>query len=197
MSETVTNSVDFLFEKYNFAWREPHFRNLCKTLLEKDRPLCIVETGCMRPPCLPDHEFEDGQSTLVWDLLARITNGRCITIDINPQNIEYAKERVSNRTDLICGDSIPILSTFTPPAMIDLLYLDSMDLKEGVELDSALHHAGELAAAWKWVPSGGIVAVDDCVGPFIGKHALIRCYFEILGNLHPRALGNISWWERP
>lgn len=178
--------------------RSEYFLDLGNKLLELKRPILIVETGCMRPPHLPGHEWEDGQATLIWDWLARTTEGSAISIDIDSVNCQYAKDRVSDRVNVICGDSIDVLSDRDRSwgDGIDLLYLDSMDWKADDSAASTLHHVGELAAAWRLIRKEGIIAVDDCAGPFAGKHAVARLFLEMFAGLPPFLLGTICAWKK-
>ena len=133
-------------DTFDSRLRRDYFRTLGEHLMVLGRPALIVETGCMRPPIHAGHEWEDGQSTLIWDYVARNTGGTCYTVDCNPVNIEYAKAKVSGSTVLVCQDSLKYLASIEASPPVDLLYLDSMDW-EGDYLNraaSALHHAGNL-----------------------------------------------------
>jgi len=195
--EVAEKTLAEFLDSYNFAWRRNAFMLIAQELCALERPVMICETGCMRAPNQPDHEFEDGQSTLVWDYLATMTGGKAISIDMNPENCAYARERVGPNTTIYEANSIQFLSNAEFEHKIDLLYLDSMDYTKQTAFHSALNHAGELAAAWEHLESGAIVAVDDCIGPYNGKHALVKCFFEILGGVLPSGISHISWWKKP
>lgn len=78
-----------------------------------------------------------------------------------------------------------------------LLYLDSMDLYGAPHemAQSALHHAGELAACYSRLPSGCLIAVDDCKEP-IGKHTIVKAFFDAAG-IKPEFSGYITIWRKP
>src|ERR1700719_2235491 len=106
--------------------RKERFRTLAEAMIDTGRPVCILETGCMRQSEQAPPEA-DGCSTLVWDYVAKATKGACVCIDINPANVEYTKSKVSQHTQVYCADSVSFITQahFTRP--IDFLYLDSMD----------------------------------------------------------------------
>lgn len=189
-------SLEELFASRDFGFRREFFEYLAKQLLALQRPVLIIETGSMRPNDLPS---DDGQSTIVWDWLVQQLGGACFTIDNNPQHSQYTKGFVSERTAIVTSESIRFLSAITQTMQpIDLLYLDSMDWQgtEQERLESSLHHIGELAAIWPYVAPNGIVAVDDCLGTFHGKHALIECFFGML-KIEPLITGSIYAWRKP
>lgn len=176
--------------------RRPRFWAIAQGMLDAKRPICILETGCMRPSASPE---QDGCSTLVWDYIAQKTGGRCITIDADGEHCNYTKSKVSAYTEVIWSDSLDCLSRIKKIWQpIDLLYLDSVDYK-GDNLSkalSALHHAGELAAAWKWLAPDAIIAIDDCSEPYVGKHALVKRFFDSIG-VEPITDDFIHVWRKP
>ncbi len=81
---------------------------------------------------------------------------------------------------------------------IDFLYLDSMDW-EGTQVErglSALHHAAELSAAWRWLNEGALIAIDDCHGDYAGKHAIVKRFFDSIG-VAPIVDDYIHVWRKP
>jgi methyltransferase family protein len=176
--------------------RRPRFWAIAQGMLDAGRPISILETGCLRPSGSPE---QDGCSTLVWDYIAQKTGGRCITIDSDGEHCNYTKSKVSAYTEVIWSDSLDCLSRIKKIWQpIDLLYLDSMDYV-GDNLSkarSALHHAGELAAAWKWLAPDAIIAIDDCSEPYVGKHALVKRFFDSIG-VEPLTSDYIHTWKRP
>lgn len=191
----MSESLDEFLASYNFSFRLECFRFLGNLLLAQNRPILMIETGSMRPN--PDPSG-DGQSTLVWDWIANKTSGMCYSVDVNPLHTQYTHNRVSDRTQAVTMDSLKFLSCMAPERTIDMVYLDSMDW-EGSDLrkmESSLHHAGELAAAWPFLGPGGIVAVDDCAGRYLGKQALVECFFNLL-KVGPIMEGPIFAWQKP
>lgn len=194
VSERTT--LDAFFAAHDFRARTTAFRVIAEYLLSLNRPVAIIETGTIRPPREGGAEWEDGQSTLLWDFIAESTGGQCISMDNDPVNVAHAKERVGSNTQIAEGESIGLLSRLTG-SPIDLLYLDSMDFNDDCRMESALHHAGELAAAWDKLAPGGVVAVDDCHGPYVGKHALVKAFFEMLCGQYPFLISYVTCWRKP
>jgi len=179
--------------------RRPRFENLAEAMISVNRPISIIETGCMRAPLSDDGPEGDGCSSLVWDYVAQRTQGSFITIDIDQHNVDYAQARLSERSVVVCCDSVHFLSSIVSVTQpIDFLYLDSMDWQGTVEERnlSALHHAAELAAAWKWILPGGLIAVDDCLGEYSGKHAFVKRFFDAIG-IAPIVDDYIHVWRKP
>lgn len=193
---TAISELDEFLDSIPVGDRRARFHDLAEAMLKAERPVWILETGCMRALGNPEG---DGCSTLVWDYIAARTKGKCITIDIASQNVEFTKTQVSSYTDVICCESVRFLTSITQLAQpIDFLYLDSMDwagdlLSRGL---SSLHHAAELCAAWPWVAYGGLIAVDDCVGEYAGKHALVHRFFDMIGA-EPMVDDYIHVWRKP
>jgi hypothetical protein len=162
--------------------RRARFEALAQGMLDAKRPMCILETGCMRRSELDPPEA-DGCSTLVWDYVAERTEGACITVDLNPANVEHTKAQVSRYTQVFCADSLKFLAGIHLTRPVDFLYLDSMDW-QGTDEEralSALHHAAELCIAWPFLNHGALIAVDDCHGEYAGKHSIVKRFFDMIG----------------
>lgn len=211
MSNTVTNeestglikSGDTELSKFldsiPVGPRRPRFEKLAESMLAANRQICIVETGCMRACTTDDGPEGDGCSSLVWDYVAQRTNGIFISIDISQANVDFTRPKLGERSTMFCTESVRFLSSLNWLAQaIDFLYLDSMDWQGTVierEL-SALHHAAELSAAWPWINPGGLIAVDDCVGSYAGKHAIVKRFFDAIG-VAPIVDDYIHVWRKP
>ncbi len=142
--------------------------------------LLVLETGCMR---IPDNWEGDGQSTFMFDALARERGGAVISIDITPESIDTARRACSSATQLILGDSVAALHALARLAArpASLLYLDSFDLDPENPLPSAIHHALELAAARPLIGPGTVVCVDDYgVGGQGGKGMIVDRFFAAI-----------------
>jgi hypothetical protein len=195
----VTSKPDLAQFMDSTEWgpRGEQFCFLADALLELKRPVIIIETGCMRPNHMPS---DDGQSTLVWDWIINNAGGQAFSIDISHDHVDYTEKLVSQKTLVIRADSLQYLSCLMPPMpnMIDLVYLDSLDFEgDGLQrMESALHHVAELAAVWKHLAPGAIIAVDDCYGEYEGKQALIECFFNLL-QIAPIMTGPIYAWRKP
>jgi len=142
------------------------------------RDLLIVETGCMR---MPGNWDGDGQSTFMFDALARERHGLFFSVDITPEAIDTARRACSSATNLILNDSVATLHALgrAVPAPASLLYLDSYDVTLDNPLPSAIHHALELMAARTLLGPGTIVCVDDYgFGESGGKGMILDMFFS-------------------
>jgi hypothetical protein len=166
------------------------FTFIANDLIERNRPLYIVETGCARQ--LGNWEG-DGLSTVLWDWLITRVGGRSVTYEISQRNILEGRKMVS-KAEIIQCDSVVGLRTVETPGKIDLLYLDSYDLTETI--DSPLHHLAELASIYAALPSGCLIAIDDCVDESHGKHRFVRDFLTRLG-VEPEVRSYITVWRKP
>lgn len=158
--------------------RADGFAVIFDALLKPRRDLLVIETGCMR---VPRNWDGDGQSSFMFDALARDTNGLFFSIDITPESIETARRACSSATHLILNDSVAALHALSRalPMRASLLYLDSYDVDIANPLPSAIHHALELAAARPLIGPGTIVCVDDYgLGAEGGKGMIIDKFFS-------------------
>ncbi len=138
-----------------------------------DRPVGIVETGCVREK---DAWEGDGQSTVLFDKYAQTHPGSVVlSVDSDPAATALCRSLVTSRTRIHTGDSIAFLQSLTehpPPELvhIDLLYLDSLDIDMNFEdpLPSATHHLKELLTVMPLVRPETLVVVDDSPLEMIG-----------------------------
>jgi predicted O-methyltransferase YrrM len=117
----------------------------------------IVETGCYR-----GIHF-DGQSTLIWALIARFTGGHVVAIDISPDSIAKATELLKELlpfVTLVNKCSLVGLVEITEP--IDVLYLDSFDHEESNPLPCQEHQLAEAKIAVPKMAERSIIMLDDC-----------------------------------
>jgi len=166
------------------------FRTIIADLIARGRPVNIVETGCAREP---NNWGGDGQSTLLWDWLLDKVGGTGLSMDISADNCKAAASQVKH-FKVACVDSVVGLRTMVEPETVDFLYLDSYDLTETI--DSPTHHLAELAAVYARLPSGCLIAVDDCVSEQHGKHRFVRDFLARLG-VHPLLRGYVTIWVKP
>jgi hypothetical protein len=161
--------------------RAEGFATIFRALPKQPEKLLTVESGCLR---IPRNWDGDGQSTFMFDALARTRGGLFFSIDVNVESVETARRACSSSTNLILGDSVATLHALSAligrPA--NLLYLDSYDLDPQNPMPSAIHHAMELIAAQSLIGPGTIVCVDDYgVGPQAGgKGLLLDLYFSTI-----------------
>lgn len=179
-------------EKLGPSHRWQAFSLIYEYLSKLGRPVSIVETGTARKS---DDWVGDGNSTAVWDFIAKETSGRLTSIDIDKDAIDSVKERFPE-TNAIESDSITALRNLYSIKDADLIYLDSMDYSEGQEQASSLHHAAELCSVYADLKSGCLIAIDDCFSPNQGKHAIASVILDIVGA--ERVLQSyISVWRKP
>ena len=118
----------------------------------------LVETGTSRAR---DSWTGDGQSTRLYDHFVNFYDGKVFSVDISEDACSVAREMVSNKSSVVCSDSVNFLNNFPNPEDIDLLYLDSFDLDWNNVHPSAFHHIKELCAIYARLPKGCIIVVDD------------------------------------
>lgn len=154
------------------------------------RPVTIVETGCARAL---NNWAGDGQSTLVWDWLVGELGGTATSFDISSDSVAYARSKVQH-ANVVQSDSIIGLRC-VDASKIDFLYLDSYDWTGSI--DSPAHHLAELASVYPRLPSGCLIAVDDCLdGEGGGKHAFVKAFLTSLG-IEPKVIGYVTVWIKP
>lgn len=162
--------------------RQGTFRKMFEYLDSLDRPVVIVETGCVR---LADNWAGDGQSTVLFDRYAATRPGSVVhTVDLSPAATAACAALVSGLVTIHTGDSVAVLRAISRDlrakgATIDLLYLDSYDLDVANPVPSAVHHLKELVSIADAATTATLVVVDDSpstaqlVGSDDGKYNLL------------------------
>lgn len=147
-------------------------------LLEQkaEKRFIIVETGTSRQP---GNWRGDGQSTVQWDRFVNFYDGKVYSVDISMENCQAAASQCSEKTTLICSDSVTFLNN-VDTSNVDLLYLDSYDVDFNAPHPSALHHLKELCACWSKLKPGCIIAVDDH-NSGVGKGTYVKDFFDNIG----------------
>ena len=149
------------------ALRQPSFTKIFSYLSEiaLRKPVIIVETGCMRTP---DNWAGDGQSSVLFDKFLEFAphGGRGYAIDIDPEATRICANSVSNRIQVLTGDSVSTLRAIGKELAqrgetIDLLYLDSYDVNWDYVTPSAVHHLKELVSIAHALSPETLVMVDD------------------------------------
>jgi len=174
--------------------REVSFRRMFEHLDRIERPVVIVETGCVRNPN-PWAMTGEGQSTLLFDkyVNVRADGSRAYSVDISPDAVRVCRSLVSDKVEVHQGDSVGYLNQLTRRLLdqskgIDLLYLDSYDVDYNFWFPSAAHHLKELLAAWRCVGPDTLVVVDDCplsanlIADGQGGYQLDRFYRPAVGG---------------
>jgi predicted O-methyltransferase YrrM len=136
-------------------------------------PGTLVETGCYRG------YSTDGESTMIFGMLAKHLGARLISCDIDPDHIAKAIDHTSELADWIefhQGDSVSILSrTQAEPVFV---YLDSLDHDEANPGPCQRHQLAELAAIYGKLKNPCAILMDDNVAPTGGKPALAKLFLE-------------------
>lgn len=174
--------------------REMSFRKMFEHLDSINKPIVIVETGCVRS-ANPWAMTGEGHSTLLFDAYTkcRSDGSHVYSVDINPEAVRVCRSLVSENVTVHEGDSIKYLNTLTKSLadkdlQIDLLYLDSYDVDYNYWFPSAAHHIKELTSAWRAISERTLVVVDDCplsanlVSDSNGQMKLDRFYKPIVGG---------------
>jgi hypothetical protein len=146
------------------AHRAEGFRQIFNYLDRFDRPVGIVETGCVRQQ---DNWAGDGQSTILFDKYAELHPVSAVySVDRDPLAVALCRSLVGERVHVHNGESIAYLKSLADllpcdlPS-IDLLYLDSYDVNFDDPLPSAIHHLKELVAIVPALSAETLVVVDD------------------------------------
>ena len=147
--------------------RAATFRQMFEHVDRFEGPVTIVETGCTRQQ---ENWTGDGCSTILFDqyVTARDDGSTVKTVDLSPLAVEVCKGLVSDRVDVVHGDSVPFLHNFVKEAKakdicVPLFYLDSFDLDWTYWQPSAIHHLKELTSIHGFLRPETLVVVDDCM----------------------------------
>jgi hypothetical protein len=165
------------------------FSYIADALISKNKSINIVETGCTHTQDWKGH----GCSTIIWDWFVQNTGGTCTTVDLSEPHIGVCKTLCPN-VNAVYGESITTLLSLDL-SKTDLLFLDSYDHNPPYGL-SELHAVGELAASYERLPSGCLIAVDDCNPDGTGKHNFINVFFKRMG-ISPVSASYIYVWRKP
>ena len=139
----------------------------------------ILETGCARS----NDNFEgDGMSTVLFDAFVNYYDGTVMSIDINEEHCKLARSLVSNKTEVICADSVKYLWRTATFNFIDLVYLDSYDIDFNKPHSSAFHHMKEFCAISSELNDGALVVVDDQKNENSGKGMYIADFMKNVGH---------------
>lgn len=127
-----------------------------------DRPITIVETGCIRN-VTEESKFGDGWSTLNWEYYAKKTGSKVYVVDIDENHLNQSKKIVppSEYVEYTRDDSVNYLAHF--PGKIDLLFLDSFDYcGDEANIRACHNHSlNEVFAAWNKLNDKAFILIDD------------------------------------
>lgn len=145
--------------------RATTFRKMFEHLDRFDKPISIIETGCVRTK----DGWNEGQSTILFDKYVHTHAGesQLYSVDINKAATDYASTFIGPRTTLATDDSVRHLTRLTADFLAkgrtaDLVYLDSFDIDWHYWHPSAAHHMMELCAVLRILRKDTLVVVDDC-----------------------------------
>lgn len=182
--------------------RSRSFRMAFEYLENLNRPVCIVETGCVRDTRI-DAFTTEGQSTVLFDKFGESVVGTSIhSVDINAANVATCKSLVSDKVQVHTSDSVHFLrnkcaNLIHPFTSIDLLYLDSYDVDMENPHNAALHCMNELFAASHLITDNTLILIDDSpatasiiegslkrISPFAtnGKGKYVASYMQSIGR---------------
>ena len=160
------------------GYREISFRKIFEYLDNLPTPIIIVETGSLREE---GNFLNDGQSTLLFDKYTQFRgdNSKVYTVDINPNVANICKQTVSNKVEIITGDSVGYLNSFSKNFIksnkqLSMLYLDSYDVDFRYPFPSAAHHLKELTASIRMLHKNSLVVVDDAPANIPSNSSILK-----------------------
>jgi hypothetical protein len=169
--------------KPQLAGRAETFQKIFEYMDQFDRPVGIVETGCVR---VQGNWGGDGGSTLLFDAYAKAHPGSVVySVDLSVDAVTVCRSMVSPCVKVHNGDSVAFLKNLAdqPPAdlpTLDLLYLDSYDVDLENPGPSAIHHLKELAAISPSLNPKTLVVLDDSPMTVIG--VTDNVHFGVIGK---------------
>jgi len=133
------------------------------TLLEKkdEKNYCIIETGASRGG---ENDMEgNGSSSYLFDKFINFYNGKLISFDLNEKTVKLVNSTTSNKTKVICLDSIKGITSLMQHNIydVDLLYLDSLDTKFDNDEESSNHALNEFKSAIFYLKNNSLIFIDD------------------------------------
>ena len=163
--------------------RSDNFTFIFKYLENINNPI-ILESGTMRPDHGDMAFGDDGCSSFLFDSFINIHGGSFTSVDINSTNCSHARSKLSDKSKIICSDSIPFFWNFQEK--VDMVYLDSYDIELNNPTPSMIHHMKELACLLKNFKQETLIVVDDhdafFTGGKIGKGNIIKEFMAQIGK---------------
>ena len=160
------------------GYREISFRKIFEYLDNQPTPIVIVETGALREE---GNFLSDGQSTLLFDKYTQFRgdNSKVYTVDINPNVTNLCKQIVSDKVDIITGDSVGYLNSFSKNFIksnkqLSMLYLDSYDVDFRYPFPSAAHHLKELTSSIRMLQKNSLVVIDDAPANIPSNSSILK-----------------------
>ncbi len=173
----------FMPLKYNFKKRRVTFKKVLE-LLSQINAKVLIETGTSREGL--KGVKSQGAASIVFGKWAKENEAILHSVDISEESIRVAKmeievQKLDKYVELHLSDSVEFLTNFKEK--VDLLYLDSYDYSEDVEVQkkSQEHHLKEFKAIENQLHKNSIVLIDDCKLPGGGKGKTVIAYMQTKG----------------
>jgi hypothetical protein len=167
--------------------RDGSFRRMFEHLDKFNRPVRIVETGCIEEP---DNFAGNGCSTILFDkYIETHPASTAMSFEIDAEKVAQACKLCPNVT-VMHIDSVAGLKIIAgPKIVVDLLYLDASAHDWSAETVSQVHHFNELMAIMPSLTDESMVAVDDSMSllddypqrKILGKGGLVAEYALSVG----------------
>ena len=167
--------------------RSNTFRKMFEHLDSFDRPVRIVETGCIEDP---DNWAGNGCSTILFNKYVEThLSSSAASLEIAPEKVKLGKQYCPS-VKFHLGDSIATLEQLADhPLPVDLLYLDASDHNWIHEAPSQAHHLRELMTIMPSLHENTLVVVDDSIivtddypqSKVVGKGGLVSQYALEIG----------------
>ncbi len=128
---------------------------------KKEKNYCIIETGASRGGA---NDMEgNGSSTYLFDKFINFYDGILISFELNKRTVELVNSTTSNKTKVICLDSIKGIASLMQDNIyeIDLLYLDNLDTKFDNDYESCNHALNEFKSAIFYLKNNSLIFIDD------------------------------------
>ena len=156
-SNTITKPhIKEKLDSYGF-WTHINYNTFLRAIEElinsnpEKKFFTIVETGCSASCGV--------KSTKLWDDFVNYYDGEVFSVDLDKSCVDTANKLTSNKTKVVCNDSLCFLKNFNKS--IDLLYLDSYNVDWSNPDPSAEHHLKEFDLAKYNLHKNSIVLIDD------------------------------------
>jgi len=105
IEDVFENEYVFLLDTDPYHERSKRFRKIFQYLIDLGRDYYfIVETGSIRDL----GQWDEGQSTILFDSFVNYYDGEVISIDNNPDCAELIEKTASNKTNAITGNSLEV-----------------------------------------------------------------------------------------
>jgi len=173
----------FMPLKYNFKKRRVTFKKALG-LLSQINAKVLIETGTSREGLKGVRS--QGAASIVFGKWAKENEAILHSVDISEESIRVAKmeveaQKLDKYVNLHLSDSVEFLTKFKEK--VDLLYLDSYDYSEDIEVQkkSQEHHLKEFKAIENLLHKNSIVLIDDCKLPGGGKGKTVIAYMQTQG----------------